>query len=165
MRYPVSEKLELIRLVEKSPCQFGGWNLYQTGGPEALDDRHPADKVRTCGRVPTIVRSKMKIFQILGWGLRTLKNFLNPRDFRCAAAPPRGVVREDPGRIPLRTGIGGRSEGCGRFPAERRWAIRIFLTLFLPKLTFRIRVGMKYLPHLLYLPPIFRPFRSASPCH
>ena len=55
MRYPASEKLEIIRLVEQSPCRCGGrwkrlafratfyrwYDLYQAGGPEALDDRHP----------------------------------------------------------------------------------------------------------------------------
>jgi putative transposase len=54
MRYPASEKLEIIRLVEQShlPVRrvleqigiprstFYRWcDLYQTGGPEALDDR------------------------------------------------------------------------------------------------------------------------------
>ena len=56
MRYPASEKLEIIRLVEQShlPVKrtleklglprttFYRWyDLYQTGGPEALDDRSP----------------------------------------------------------------------------------------------------------------------------
>jgi transposase-like protein len=53
MRYPASEKLEIIRLVEQSHlpvrrtleklgiprATFYRWyDLYQTGGPEALDD-------------------------------------------------------------------------------------------------------------------------------
>ena len=56
MRYPASEKLEIIRLVEESAlpvrrtlekvgiprATFYRWyDLYQAGGPEALDDRHP----------------------------------------------------------------------------------------------------------------------------
>ena len=56
MRYPASEKLEIIRLVEQSHlpvrrtleklgiprATFYRWyDLYQTGGPEALDDRRP----------------------------------------------------------------------------------------------------------------------------
>src|SRR6202008_1361378 len=56
MRYPVSEKLEIIRLVEESTlpvrrtlekigiphATFYRWyDRYQTGGPEALDDRCP----------------------------------------------------------------------------------------------------------------------------
>ena len=54
MRYPASEKLEIIRLVEQSdlpvrrtlakigilPAAFYRWcDRYQTGGPEALEDR------------------------------------------------------------------------------------------------------------------------------
>ena len=54
MRYPASEKLEIIRLVEQSHlpvrrtleklgvsrATFYRWyDLYQTGGPEALEDR------------------------------------------------------------------------------------------------------------------------------
>ena len=56
MRYPASEKLEIIRLVEQSHLSvrraleqigiprstFYRWcDLYQIGGPEALDDRSP----------------------------------------------------------------------------------------------------------------------------
>ena len=56
MRYPASEKLEIIRLVEQSHipvrrtleqigvprATFYRWyDLYQTGGPEALEDRSP----------------------------------------------------------------------------------------------------------------------------
>ena len=56
MRYPASEKLEIIQLVEQSAlpvrrtlekigiprATFYRWyDLYQAGGPEALDDRHP----------------------------------------------------------------------------------------------------------------------------
>ena len=57
MRYPASEKIEIIRLVEQSHLSvretlekigipratFYRWyDLYQTGGPEALEDRRPA---------------------------------------------------------------------------------------------------------------------------
>ena len=56
MRYPASEKLEIIRLVEQSHlpvrraleklgiprATFYRWyDLYQTSGPEALGDRSP----------------------------------------------------------------------------------------------------------------------------
>jgi len=56
MRYPAPEKLEIIGLVEQShlsvrrtlaqigvpPATFYRWyDLYQTGGPEALEDRGP----------------------------------------------------------------------------------------------------------------------------
>ena len=71
MRYPASEKFEIIRLVEESAlpvrrtlekigiprATFYRWyDLYQAGGPEALDDRHPKpDRVwkphsRRCSR-------------------------------------------------------------------------------------------------------------------
>ena len=54
MRYPASEKLEIIRLVEESALPvrrtlekvgipratlYRWYDLYQAGGPEALDDR------------------------------------------------------------------------------------------------------------------------------
>ena len=73
MRYPASEKLEIIRLVEQSSlpvrrtlekigiprATFYRWyDLYQTGGPEALDDRHPKpDRVRN--RIPDDVRERI----------------------------------------------------------------------------------------------------------
>ena len=56
MRYPASEKLEIIRLVEKSylPVKqtldklgiprttfYRGYDYYQTGGSEALEDQLP----------------------------------------------------------------------------------------------------------------------------
>ena len=74
MRYPAAEKLEIIRLVEQSAlpvrrslekigiprATFYRWyDLYRTGGPEALDDRHPRpDRVwnrkRDCLRPETL---------------------------------------------------------------------------------------------------------------
>ena len=59
MRYPASEKLEIIRLVEQShlpvrrtlaklgiqPARFYRWyHRLQTGGPEALEDKSPRPK-------------------------------------------------------------------------------------------------------------------------
>src|SRR5215217_2976153 len=59
MRYPACEKLEIIRLVEQSHLSvrrtleklgvtratFYRWcDLYQSGGPEALEDRSPRPK-------------------------------------------------------------------------------------------------------------------------
>jgi len=73
MRYPASEKLEIIRLVEQShlPVQrvleqigiprstFYRWcDLYQTGGPEALDDRSPRPD-RVWNRIPDDVRARI----------------------------------------------------------------------------------------------------------
>jgi transposase-like protein len=73
MRYPASEKLEIIRLVEQShlPVRraldqigiprstFYRWcDLYQTGGPEALDDRSPRPD-RVWNRIPDDVRTRI----------------------------------------------------------------------------------------------------------
>ena len=74
MRYPASEKLEIIRLVEQSHlpvkrtlsklgiprATFYRWyDLYQSGGPEALDDRSPRPD-RVWNRVPDAVRERIK---------------------------------------------------------------------------------------------------------
>src|SRR5271156_6166606 len=73
MRYPASEKLEIIRLVEQShlPVRrtlaqiriprstFYRWcDQYQTGGPEALDDRSPRPD-RVWNRIPDDVRARV----------------------------------------------------------------------------------------------------------
>ena len=73
MRYPASEKLEIIRLVEQSPlpvrrtlaklgiprATFYRWyDRYQTGGPEALDDRSPRPD-RVWNRIPDDVRERI----------------------------------------------------------------------------------------------------------
>jgi putative transposase len=74
MRYPASEKLEIIRLVEQSHlpvkrtlaklgiprATFYRWyDLHQTGGPEALDDRSPQPD-RVWNRIPDAVRERIK---------------------------------------------------------------------------------------------------------
>src|SRR5664279_1320911 len=74
MRYPASEKLEIIRLVEQSHlpvkrtlaklgiprATFYRWyDRYQAGGPEALDDRPPRPD-RIWNRIPNGVREKIK---------------------------------------------------------------------------------------------------------
>ena len=74
MRYPASEKLEIIRLVEQSPlpvkrtleklgipsATFYRWyDLYQTGGPEALNDRSPRPD-RVWNRIPDDVRERIR---------------------------------------------------------------------------------------------------------
>ena len=74
MRYPASEKLEIIRLVEQSHlpvkrtleklgiprATFYRWyDLYQSGGPEALDDRSPRPD-RVWNRIPDDVRERIK---------------------------------------------------------------------------------------------------------
>jgi putative transposase len=73
MRYPASEKLEIIRLVEESTlpvrrtlekigiphATFYRWyDRYQTGGPEALDDRCPRPD-RIWNRIPDDVRDRI----------------------------------------------------------------------------------------------------------
>ena len=73
MRYPASEKLEIIRLVEEFAlpvrrtlekvgiprATFYRWyDLYQAGGPEALDDRHPKPD-RVWNRIPDDVRERI----------------------------------------------------------------------------------------------------------
>jgi transposase InsO family protein len=74
MRYPASEKLEIIRLVEGShlptrrtldklgipKTTFYRWyDRYLVGGPEALEDRRPTPS-RVWNRIPTPVREKIK---------------------------------------------------------------------------------------------------------
>jgi transposase InsO family protein len=73
MRYPAAEKLEIIHLVEGSHlpvrrtlerlgiprATFYRWyNLYQQGGPEALEDR-PSRPERVWNRIPEEVRSRI----------------------------------------------------------------------------------------------------------
>ena len=73
MRYPASEKLEIIRLVEQShlPIKqtldklgiprttFYRWyDCYQVGGPEALEDRSP-QTARVWNRIPDNVRQRI----------------------------------------------------------------------------------------------------------
>lgn len=73
MRYPASEKIEIIRLVEQSHlpvrrtlemigvprATFYRWyDLYQTGGPEALNDRSPRPS-RVWNRIPDPIRDKL----------------------------------------------------------------------------------------------------------
>src|ERR1039457_7348001 len=73
MRYPASEKLEIIRLVEQSSLGVGRtlekigtsratfyrwYDQYQTGGPEALSDRSPKPD-RVWNRIPDPVRGQI----------------------------------------------------------------------------------------------------------
>src|SRR3954454_18757149 len=73
MRYPASEKLEIIRLVEQSHlpirrtleklgiprATFYRWyDLYQSGGPEALSDR-PSKPNRVWNRIPDEMRRRI----------------------------------------------------------------------------------------------------------
>ena len=73
MRYPASEKVEIIRLVEQSHLSvrctleqigvsratFYRWyDRYQTGGPEALEDR-PSQPSRVWNRIPDDTRQQI----------------------------------------------------------------------------------------------------------
>jgi putative transposase len=73
MRYPASEKLEILRLVERSHlpvrrtleklgiprATFYRWyDLYQTSGPEALGDRSPRPS-RVWNRLPEEIREQV----------------------------------------------------------------------------------------------------------
>ena len=73
MRYPASEKLEIIRLVEQSHLPaartleklgilrstFYRWyDRYQAGGPEALEDR-PSTPRQVWNRIPDEVRERI----------------------------------------------------------------------------------------------------------
>src|SRR5471032_2734194 len=73
MRYPASEKLEIIRLVEQShlpvrrtleklgiqPARFYRWyDRLQTGGPEALEDKSPRSK-HVWNRIPDAIRERI----------------------------------------------------------------------------------------------------------
>ena len=73
MRYPASEKIEIIRLIEQSHLPVGRtlaligipratfyrwYDLYQTGGPEALEDRSPRPN-RVWNRIPDEVRDRI----------------------------------------------------------------------------------------------------------
>src|SRR3974377_1061881 len=73
MRYPASEKLEIIRLVEQShlpvrrtleklgiqPARFYRWyGRLQGGGPEALEDKSPRPK-RVWNRIPDAMRQRI----------------------------------------------------------------------------------------------------------
>ena len=73
MRYPASEKLEIIRLVEQShlpvrrtleklgiqPARFYRWyDRLQTGGPEALEDR-ASRPTRVWNRIPDAIRERI----------------------------------------------------------------------------------------------------------
>ena len=74
MRYPASEKLEIIRLVEQSHLPIGRtleklgipratfyrwYDRCQTGGPEALDDRSPRPD-RVWNRIPDDIRERIR---------------------------------------------------------------------------------------------------------
>jgi transposase-like protein len=89
MRYPTSEKLEIIKLVEQSHlpvrrtleklgiarATFYHWyGLYRSGGPEALADRRSRPS-RVWNRIPDPMREK--IVRLALGGSRTCVEMLN----------------------------------------------------------------------------------------
>ena len=89
MRYPASEKLEIIRIVEQShlPAKrtldqlgiarrtFYGWyDRYREGGPEALEDRRLTPSRRSRRGVRMRCSSTSKIFLPGEWCGRRLRS-------------------------------------------------------------------------------------------
>ena len=89
MRYPASEKLEIIRLVEQSAlpvrrtleklgiprATFYRWyDLYRTGGPEALEDRSPRPD-RVWNRIQTVSASGSSSWR---WSARSFRPANSP---------------------------------------------------------------------------------------
>ena len=110
MRYPASEKIEIIRLVEQShlPIRqtldkigipraiFYRWyDLYQTDGPEALEDRSPRPR-RVWNRISDAIRAEIARDPLSeaekGGGrrasscsLRSSSQSCRPANWRCAS--------------------------------------------------------------------------------
>ena len=106
MRYPASEKLEIIRLVEQSHLpvkrtlkKFGipratfyrWYDLYQSGGPEALEDRSPRPD-RVWNRIPDAVRERIKTL-----ALDELDGRREPRHLECQGRRRRQAQAGDDG--------------------------------------------------------------------
>ena len=99
MRYPASEKLEIIRLVEQSHlpvrrtldssasclATFYRWyDLYQSGGPEALEDRSPGPGGSGTAS-PTMFASRSSSWR---WTSRSCRR----GSWRCASPTPRATL-------------------------------------------------------------------------
>ena len=99
MRYPASEKLEIIRLVEQSPlpvrqtlaklgiprATFYRWyDLYQTDGPEGLVDRSPRPD-RVWNRIPDVVREQIRT-------LALDEPALSPRELPSVSPTPKAIL-------------------------------------------------------------------------
>ena len=99
MRYPASEKLEIIRLVEQShlPARrtletlgilrstFYRWyDRYQAGGPEALEDRSSTPE-QVWNRIPDEVRKR-----IVDLALDAPE--LSPRELAPASPTPKAIL-------------------------------------------------------------------------
>jgi len=103
MRYPASEKLEIIRMVEQSSLSarktleqigvpratFYRWyDHYQAGGPEALEDR-PSQPDRIWNRIPDDVRCKIV-------ELALEESELSPRELAVRFTDTRGYFVSEP---------------------------------------------------------------------
>ena len=128
MRYPASEKVEIIRIVEQSSlsaCQtlaqigvpratFYRWyDQYQTGGPEALED-NPSGPRRVWNRIPNDVRAA-----ILELALEATE--LSPREL---AVPQLALVGEAEKEVTDRWCRSLRADGTAGFNGmspEIRW--------------------------------------------
>jgi transposase-like protein len=99
MRYSASEKLEIIRLVEESTlpvrrtlekigiphATFYRWyDLYHTGGPEALEDQQPKPD-RVWNRIPDDVRER--IIRLALDSLRCRRG-----NWPCASLTPKAIL-------------------------------------------------------------------------
>ena len=135
MRYPASEKLEIIRLVEESTlpvrrtlekigiphATFYRWyDLYHTGGPEALEDQQPKPD-RVWNRIPDDVRERIIRLALDEPALSPRElavHFTDTEVGLSATQDPRSDrQRRQVGKI-LRSGGDRRSESC-RFAPRR----------------------------------------------
>ena len=108
MRYPAPEKVEIIRLVEQSSlpvrrtldqigvprATFYRWyDQYQTGGPEALEDR-PGRPGRVWNRIPDEIRAA-----IIELALE--QSELSPRELAVRFSDARGYFGQPPRGDPV----------------------------------------------------------------
>ena len=107
MRYPASEKLEIIRLVEQSPLPvrhtlaklgiprptFYRWyDRHSSGGPEALNDRSPRPD-RVWNRIPDGVRDSRSS----SW--RSTSRRCRRASWRCASPTAKAILSQKPRSI------------------------------------------------------------------
>ena len=107
MRYPATEKLEIIRLIEGShlparqtldklgiprPTFYRWYDRFLAGGIEALEDRRPQPN-RVWNRIPDDVRD-----QIIELALNETE--LSPRELAVAFTDTRGYPRSKPPTYP-----------------------------------------------------------------
>jgi transposase-like protein len=124
MRYPASEKLEIIRLVEQShlPVKrtleklsiprstFYRWcDLYQAGGPEALNDCSPRPD-RVWNRIPDDVRERIRKLALEEPALSPRElavRFTDTESYFVSEAPAEGARSDRQSRLHRDEGSGG----------------------------------------------------------